>query len=451
MIDNGLVLLAEQRCREASSLEALAFTIANETWQLLPYRQAQVWRRGSTGPVLLAVSGLATLSEDSPFTVWLRRLVDALWPNLAEVPQLLNLAEIDSDAGDSAESRVLPAAVVSGWQEWWPAHLVAVPLAAQAERLGVVLICFDKPPDANDMALIGRLQATWSYCAWALMRKPGRRFAWKLPVGPRRWAIVLALVLLPLLPVRQTALAPAEVVALKAVAIAAPIDGVIKAFHVEPNQVVKAGQPLFSLDDTTLRNRREVAARALDVAAAELLTAQQKAFEDSKSRGDVATLQSRIAERRAEVKAFEEQLGRVDVSAPRDGIAVFGDINDWQGRPVVTGERVLQLADPRDSGVLVYLPVADAIALDEGARIRLFLHVAPLSPLEARLRETSYQAVLSPDGVASYRLRGAFDAESADSARIGLKGTAKIHGDRVALIYYVLRRPLAALRQWSGF
>ena len=35
---------------------------------------------------------------------------------------------------------VLPAAVVSGWQEWWPAHLVAVPLAAQAERLGVVLI-----------------------------------------------------------------------------------------------------------------------------------------------------------------------------------------------------------------------------------------------------------------------------------------------------------------------
>ena len=125
MIDNGLVLLAEQRCREASSLEALAFTIANETWQLLPYRQAQVWRRGSTGPVLLAVSGLATLSEDSPFTVWLRRLVDALWPNLAEVPQLLNLAEIDSDAGDSAESRVLPAAVVSGWQEWWPAHLVA--------------------------------------------------------------------------------------------------------------------------------------------------------------------------------------------------------------------------------------------------------------------------------------------------------------------------------------
>ena len=62
-----------------------------------------------------------------------------------------------------------------------------------------------------------------------------------------------------LIPVRQTSLAPAEVIALDAEAVAAPIDRVVKTIHVRPNQAVQVGQPLFSLDDTTLRNRLEVA------------------------------------------------------------------------------------------------------------------------------------------------------------------------------------------------
>ena len=34
--------------------------------------------------------------------------------------------------------------------------------------------------------------------------------------------------------------------------------------------------------------------------------------------------------------------------------------------------------------------------------------------------------------------------------RIGLIGTAKLHGSRVPLVYYALRRPMTAVRQWLG-
>ena len=34
--------------------------------------------------------------------------------------------------------------------------------------------------------------------------------------------------------------------------------------------------------------------------------------------------------------------------------------------------------------------------------------------------------------------------------RVGLKGTVKLEGGRVALAYWVLRRPLAGLRGWLG-
>ena len=247
----------------------------------------------------------------------------------------------------------------------------------------------------------------------------------------------------------RTALAPAEVVSLDAVVIASPLDGVVHAFHVRPNQSVERGQPLLSLDDTTLRSRLEVAQQGVAVADAELASASQRAFDDAPSKADLAVLTARAQERRAELAAIQEQLGRIEVTAPRQGVAVFADPNDWIGKPVVTGERIMQVADPAQPGMLIHLPVADAIALDVGAPVKLYLSVRPLSPLDGRVIETSYQAVVTEEGVASYRLRASFDTRG-EGVRVGLKGTAKLYGGRVALGYYVLRRPLAALRERSG-
>ena len=38
----------------------------------------------------------------------------------------------------------------------------------------------------------------------------------------------------------------------------------------------------------------------------------------------------------------------------------------------------------------------------------------------------------------------------ADALRIGLRGTARRHGEKVALGFYLFGRPLAALRQKEG-
>ena len=78
-------------------------------------------------------------------------------------------------------------------------------------------------------------------------------------------------------------------------------------------------------------------------------------------------------EKRAELAAVQTQLARIDVLAGHEGIAVFGDPDDWLGRPVSTGERIMLLANPEKPGVLVHLPVADAIALNVGAALKLFL------------------------------------------------------------------------------
>lgn len=448
----ALVAAAEARARAASTVTELIFSVANDAYGLLGFRQALVFEGDGASASLAAVSGLARPTEDSPYLVWLGRIWPWLHARAAAAPGWLAMPVDSTDT----QGEVL-LEVLDGWREWWPAGVFAMPLDRRSgERLGWVVFLLDRPPAEVQLHALLQLIQSWSYCWEMLGGKPKQPITrhWQNLSTTKRRLLALAVVALLFIPVRQTALAPAEVIALEAEAMAAPLEGVVKTLHVRPNQSVKAGQPLFSLDDTTLRNRLEVATKSVAVADAELQAATQKAFDSYQSKGDLALLGGRANEKRAELAAVRAQLARIDVVAPQDGVAVFGDPDDWLGRPVTTGERIMLLANPSKPGVLVHLPVADAITLEPGAPIKLFLTVLPLSPMDATVSETSYQAVLSPDGVASYRLRAVFEGApdgSQAQARIGLRGTAKIYGGRVLLGYYLLRRPLGTLREWSGW
>lgn len=433
----------EARARAAQSLSELAFSIANESYGLFRFRQALVLR-GEHRIRVMAVSGLARPAEDSPYLVWLRRAWVWLRPQLQASPGWF------APAADVP----MPEGVREGWQEWWTQGVLALPLnARQGQPMAWVVFLMDEPPTDWQRQAVERLCSSWAYCWEALggVRRKTWLTSWKTAGKPWRWAVAGALLLVCFLPINQTVLAPAEVVSLDARVVAAPLDGVIKTLHVRPNQAVKAGDPLFSLDDTTLRNRYEVARESVAVADAELIAASQRVFQDAGSQNEISMLTGRAHERRAELEAVRAQLSRVQVLADEDGVAVFGDPDDWLGKPVSTGERIMLLADPDNPGMLIHLPVADAMALDAGAQVKLFLTVKPLDPLSGLLTETSYQASLSPDGIASYRLRAEFDGDDRAQVRVGLRGTAKLYGEQVSLIYYLLRRPLAALREWTGW
>ncbi len=430
----------EERARAAKTLPELSFSMVNESWQLAGFRQAFLWRCDTGRVRLMAVSGLAQLAEDSPFTVWLKRTGRILEERVRDEPEFVTVDD-------------LPEALAEGWREWMPSLLLVEPvLSPTGERVALLAFACDDAPEDPRQELLLRLMGAYGH-AWAALA-PRRRHHLG---GLRRWIapiLLLAALAALALPVRLSVLAPAEVIGLDALAIAAPMDGVIKEFHVQPNQAVQAGQLLFTLDDTTLRNRRQVAGKQLQVARADALAAQQKSFDNEASRAELASLNGKVAERQAELAYVDDLLKRIEVRSPGAGVVVFGDINDWQGKPVVTGERVALLADPAQPGVLIWLPVSDAINIETGAQVRLYLQVAPLEPLAATLSQTSYQAANSPDGISAYRLRARFDAPTEEQlrlARIGLKGTAKLYGERAPLGYYLFRRPLAALREWTGW
>jgi hypothetical protein len=440
----GLSTLVQlgNRARGALSLLELAFIMVNETHALVPYRQAALWRRDRRGAgKVLAISGAATVETGAHFSLWLERA----------------LAAFDAATKNSAlravERATLPSALAGEWAEWLPEHGLWVPLAtSKGEILGALFLARDLDWSEGEQFLVRELGDIYAF-VWAALgglHRRGLRWAALRRNGRVKLGVALLIVAVLMMPVSQSVLAPAEVVAYQPAVVRAPLDGVVERIDVAPNQDVREGDLLLELDPRTVENRLAVADKALAVAEAEYRQAAQQALFDDKSRNQLSVLKGHVDERREEVAYDQSLLDRIRVKSPRAGIVVVEDPSEWIGRPVSLGERILTVADPTQAEIEIHLPAADAIPLPKDAALELFLYSTPETPVAGRVRFLSYDAVLGPDGTLSYVLKARFDG-GGPPPRIGLRGTAKVYGQRVSLFYHLMRRPLATFRQMLGF
>lgn len=416
----------EENALKARSATQLAFVMVNDTRALVEYRQA-VLHMVDQG--LVAVSGVSSMEDNAPFPLFLRRVFRAV------------------EAG-----RELEACDRAEWADWLPPKPLFLPLTdADGNRLGTLLLVRDKDWDENVTAVLQRLADAYAF-AWAAKHRPAPLSQWRqrLTAMPRwKWRVTATALLVLIFPVRLSVLAPAEIVPAKPAVIRAPLEGVIETVRVTPNQTVAAGDVLFDLDHTTIAGKQEVAAKALDTARAELDQATQQAFFDPKAKSTWAVIKARVEEKQAELAQLGDLMNRAQVKAPRDGVAVMDDPSEWIGRPVSVGEKVLAVADPQQVEVEAWVAPADLIDLEPGSPVTLFLNTDPLSPVAAALSYVAFEATLQPDGLLAHRVRAGVAGDA--RPRIGLKGTARLDGNRVPLVYWLFRRPLAVARQFLGW
>ena len=185
-------------------------------------------------------------------------------------------------------------------------------------------------------------------------------------------------------------------------------------------------------------------------AEAEYRQAAQAMVFDSKAKAQIAILAGKTEEKAAEVRLLDSQLARIGVKSPKPGIAVFDDASDWIGRPVTVGEKVMVVTDETDTEVETWVSAADVGEVRPGAKLTLFLNTNPLSPVHAMVRTVAYDAAARPDASIAHRVRATL-ADGEAKPRLGLKGTARIDGETVPLMWWLFRRPLATIRQFVGF
>ncbi|MDX1492093.1 MAG: HlyD family efflux transporter periplasmic adaptor subunit [Pseudohongiellaceae bacterium] len=434
----AILVELERRFRNAETTKSLAYLLVNDTHSLAPYRQAALWQASEIGTgSLVAVSGLVDADANAPYSSWVSAVCN--WAASREQNEACTLT-----------ARDIPEELAQDWQQWLPETVVWLPIVSSSGSFkGGLLLAREMHWSSGELKLLQYLGEAWLHSHEALVNVSKPLFRLSLR-SKKVWLAAAALVLIVLcIPVHQTALVPAEVIALDPVLIRAPVDGVIEKIDVLPNQRISAGETILTLDATRLNNRLEVALKALEVADAEYRQVAQQGLFDSRANAELSMLKGRAEQHEAEVNYLRDMLERIEIKAPRDGIVIFDDVNDWIGRPVAVGERIMSVANPESTELELRVPVADAIALESGARVRLFLNTSPHKPLDATLHYASYQASLTPDGIMAYRLLANFEGQ-VNPPRIGLKGTAKVYGGRTLLIAAILRRPLTTLRQMLG-
>ncbi len=441
-----------RRARQAGSVSELRFLLVNDSHALASYRQAALWWSDQG---VQALSGVVQIEANAPYAQWLDRVCEHCARSHTG-PQAIAASD-------------LPSELAQQWSDWLPVNALWLPLNGSTPSSsngtglsGGLLLARDLPWTAQETGLLMEWLGTWQH-AWCALAKPstGTWRGWfrkcRQWLGPQadqpwwkqsrlRWAAaVLALLALP---VRLTVLAPGELVPANPMVVRAPLDGVVEVFHVQPNQLVQKDQPLFGFDEALIQSRLDVATQTLATAETEYRQTSQQALVDAKFRSQLATLTGKIEEKRAEVDYLTEQLNRSRVLSPQNGVALFDDPSEWIGRPVAVGERIMRIADPADTEIEAWLPLSDAIALEPGAQVTLYLNASPLAPVSAQVRYQAHDAVQRPDGGYAYRVRARLEGPT--NHRVGLKGTAKLHGGWVPLIYWMLRRPLASVRTALG-
>lgn len=435
--DSALSLLqfeAEIR-RQATSAE-LQFHLANEMRRVLPFRQAFVLEIAPPlAPLVQAVSSLATVEREAPLVQWVQATIKALRDDVG----------LSKAVCFDAKAYIDPVSV----EALYPfAHLMWVPLSDRDSQVFAgVLLAESQPWRQADLVIGERLGDTYAH-AWLALAPAGRRWA---PRWSRRWSAAAAIATVGILaiPVRLSALAPVEVVPTRPAILAAPVQGVVDKVLVAPNSAVETGHPVLSFEDTRLRNEQALAEQRLALARARSLRSNQAAFGSPEASHDVAINKAELDLAQVEYQYASEMLLHTRLMAPMAGVVVYGDRRDLEGRPVEIGQQLLQIADPQKVEFRIELPSRDSAVIREGAEVTVYLDSAPLQPLQARLVRASYQAKPTIDKVLAYTLT-AQALPGGPVLRIGSRGTAQVYGERVPLVYKIVRRPLTALRQWAG-
>jgi hypothetical protein len=428
-----VLLTIEGEALEAKDILSLKHIAVNRPRALLKFGHI-IWVHRSGNSIRLdAISSQAQIDKTTPFAQWMTSQLSLR----ARRNGLDTEAEWRFENSDDADSLTYPFS-----------HAFYAPFSPYPES-GGLLFTRDTAFRDNEKPQMKRLSKIFGVTASAMGQKKRARMSLKKQNFLLGTVIILGL--LACIPVPMTTLAPAEIVAEKPYVITAPMDGVVEEIMIPPNTLVDTDTPLIRLVDTTYKNEYILAEQEQFVADAKLRQASLTSFIDNKAKREIAVAQAEKNMANARQNYARDRLAKTVMTAPKPGLAIYSDPTDWAGRPVSTGETIIQIADPSKVLLRIDVPLAVGESLEKDARVRMFMDSDPLTPIEAELQSASFYAQATPNGNMAYEAFASLDISDSEARpRIGSRGVAKIYGETAPLGFWLLRRPMTIARQFLG-
>ena len=429
----------EKKTREAKSKDELNFLVVNETREIIDYTTSFLLLKSATDKFHInAISDIASIDRTAPLVTFVESVI-----NHKTKKDLKEIESIDLEQFSKKIKKQKPKNI--------PQYLLCIPIFSPQRGLqGYLLLARNKNFNDNENELVQHLSRTYGHAYNTFLTNFSiKNFLKKNFTGKKRWITISVIILIFLFPVRMTSTAPVEVVAKNPFLITSPFDGVVKKIIANNNDQTKPGDLLVLLEDIDLSNEFNLAKQSLQVAEKELLRTRQSSFTDNEQKSRLAELVAQVDLKRVELKSAERKLKNSKIYSEKKGVVIVDRKSDWQGKPVAVGEKILTIADPNNIEFLIWLPVKDSIVINQDANTNIFLDINPMSSYKGNIIRSTYEPELSPEEVLSYKLISSFKGNR-DTPRIGLRGTAKVYGNRTILFYYLFRKPITFIRQLIG-
>jgi RND family efflux transporter MFP subunit len=212
-------------------------------------------------------------------------------------------------------------------------------------------------------------------------------------------------------------------------ALAAPVAGYLSEAQSRAGDVVKAGQVMAKLDDRDLRLER--------LKWATQRAKQQREYSEALAKQELAkaqVLRTQIEQAEAQLTLLDEQISRLRITAPFDGVVVSGDLSQQLGAPVERGNILFEVAPLHEYRIVLKVDERDIVEVTAGLSGELVLSSMPDRGFAFRVEKITPVST-AQEGRNFFRVEARPVGDGTETLRPGMQGVAKITVDQRRLAW----------------
>lgn len=225
-------------------------------------------------------------------------------------------------------------------------------------------------------------------------------------------------------------------------------DCVVKKCFFNDGDRIRKGEKILEYDTERMKFLLASSIAQKREAEAQYETESKDAFTNREKLGKLKVLKYKRQQADIAIEEAKWYLENSVVKAPADGILALagGSADALSGRALHLGEKQFDLLSEKDMIAEIMVNERDASILSGTPKIVLFLHTRPEEPIQVEILSSRFYPELTESNIYSYHVKAKMLTD-VSRLRYGMRGIARIRGEKVKLGYYLFR---GAVLWWRG-
>ena len=261
-----------------------------------------------------------------------------------------------------------------------------------------------------------------------------------------RAAIALAVLIVMFIPVRERLNAEFVLKAPEITSTYAWFDGPIAKALKQDGDPVKKGEPILYYDLNLLNFKLANAKNQLAEAEKEYDLESRASFVDREKLGKVRLLEAKLNTAAVAVREAQWYLAHSTIKSPADGLLVLagGRADQIENKAVRTGDKLFDIYGGKGIVAEIQVNERESSILAGKLEATLFPYTAPENGLRTEIISVRKIPELTEQRIYCYTVKAR--VLNPDGMRYGMRGIARLEGERIPMWYYLFRSLMVYLR-----